>query len=88
MENSSVAGVGSKEALISGCGTVELNLTCNGAEYILHLENILYVLGMRNNLISLGQQDAAGGHYNSGNSEIMLITKSGMPVVQVHEDNC
>jgi hypothetical protein len=82
MGNSSVTGVGRKEALIMGCRTVELNLTCNGTEYILHLENVLHVSGTRNNLILLGQWDAAGGCYNGGNGEITLITKNGMPVVQ------
>ena len=37
---------------------------------------------MQNNLISLGRWDAAGGCYNSGNNEIMLITKNRMPVAQ------
>ena len=46
MGNSSVTGVGRKEAVIMGHGTVELKLTCNGTEYILHLENILHVPGM------------------------------------------
>ena len=82
MGNSSVTGVGSKEALILGRRTVELNLTCNGTEYMLHLENILHVPGMRNNSISLGQWDAAGGCYNGINGEITLITKNGTPVAQ------
>ena len=54
MGNSSITGVGRKEALIMGCGTVELNLTCNCTEYILCLENVLHVPGTRNNLILLG----------------------------------
>ena len=37
---------------------------------------------MQNNLISLGQWDAAGGHYNGRNGDITLITKNGTPVVQ------
>ena len=45
MGNSSVTGVGGKEALISGRGTVELISTCNGTDHILHLENVLYVPG-------------------------------------------
>ena len=82
MGNSSVTGVGGKEALIMGHRTVELSSTCNGTEYILCLENVLHVPGMQNNLILLGQWDAAGRCYNSGNGEIMLITKNGMPVAQ------
>ena len=45
MGNSSIMGVGGKEAIIMGCGTVELKSTCNGTEYILHLENVLHVPG-------------------------------------------
>ena len=82
MGNSSITGVGRKEALIMGCGTVELKLTCNGAEYILCLENVLHLPGTQNNLILLGQWDAAGGRYNGRNGEITLITKDGMPVAQ------
>ena len=77
MGNSSIAGVGEKEALIMGHGTVELKSTCNSTEYILHLENVLRVPGTRNNLILLGQLDAAGGCYNGGNGELTLITKNG-----------
>ena len=80
--NSSITGVGGKEALIMGCRTVELRSTYNSTKYILHLENVLHVPGMWNNLISLGWWDAAGGWYNSGNGEITLITKNGMSVAQ------
>ena len=45
MENSSITGVGRKEAVIMGCGAVELESTCNGAGYILRLENVLHVPG-------------------------------------------
>ena len=82
MGNTSITGVGGKEALISGHGTVELKSTCNSTDYILRLEHVLHVPGTRNNLISLGRWDAAGGRYNGGNGEITLITKSGTPVAQ------
>ena len=54
MGNSSITGVGGKEALILGHGTVELNFTCNGTEYNLRLENVLHVPETQNNLILLG----------------------------------
>ena len=82
MGNSSITGVSRKEAVIMGHGTVKLKLTCNSAGYILHLENILHVPGTRNNLISLGQWDAAGRHYNGRNGEITLVTKNGTLVAQ------
>ena len=37
MGNSCITGVGGKEAIIMGHGTVELKSTCNGARYILRL---------------------------------------------------
>ena len=59
--NSTVTGVGGQEAIIAGKGTVELISTCNNHEYVLTLKNVLHVPGTRNNLISLGRWDAAGG---------------------------
>ena len=45
MGNSFITGVGGKEAIIMGRGTVELKSTCNNTEYILPLENVLHVPG-------------------------------------------
>jgi hypothetical protein len=45
MGNTFITGVGRKEALISGRGTVELKSTCNGTDYILCLEHVLHVPG-------------------------------------------
>src|SRR6202789_134191 len=80
MENCSVTGVGGKEANIAGRGTVELNSICNGITYAIRLENVLHVPGTRNNLISLGRWDEAGGTYSGGNGEITLITTDGRPI--------
>lgn len=79
--NSSITGVDGKEVNIAGQGTVELDSTCNGHNYILHLENIIHVPGTQNNLISLGSWDVAGGCYSGGNSEIILIMRDGKPIV-------
>ena len=51
---SSVTGVGGNQATMVCQGTVELVSTCNGQEFILLLQNVLYVLGAWNNLILLG----------------------------------
>lgn len=59
--NSTVTEVGGKEAVIAGCGTVELSSMCNGQQFTLHLKDVLYVPGQRNNLISLGRWDEVGG---------------------------
>jgi GAG-pre-integrase domain len=66
--------------LIAGRGTVELSSTCNGQQYTLLLLNVLHVPGMRNNLLSLGRWDAAGGNYFGGKGSITLVTKDGRPV--------
>ena len=78
--NTSVTGVSGKEAVIAGKGTVELVSTCNNQEYLLRLENVLHVPGQRNNLISLGRWDAAGGRYIGGKGELTLVTKDGKHV--------
>ena len=78
--NVSVSGVGGKEATIAGRGIVDLISTCNGHTYNLRLENVLHVPGQRNNLISLGRWDAAGGRYLGGKGELTLVTKDGKHV--------
>ena len=77
-----MTGVGGKEAQIAGRGTVELISTCNGQKYLLHLENVLHVPGQKNNLISLGRWDTAGGKYIGGKGQLTLVTKDGKHVAQ------
>jgi hypothetical protein len=79
VENASMTGVGGKEAQIAGRGTVELISICNGQKYLLHLENVLQ---QKNNLISLGRWDAAGGKYIGGKGQLTLVTKDGKHVAQ------
>jgi hypothetical protein len=45
LNNTTVMGVGGKEANIAGKGIVELTSTCDGQIYLLHLENVLHVPG-------------------------------------------
>jgi hypothetical protein len=71
----SITGVGGKKALIAGRGTVELSSTCNGQQYTLLLLNVLHVPRTRNNLVSLGRWDAAGGNSFEGKGSITLVTK-------------
>jgi hypothetical protein len=75
--NVSVTGVGSKKADIAGRGTVELISTCEGTSYNIRLENVLHIPDQRNNLISLGRWDSAGGRYCGGKGQITLVTKDG-----------
>jgi hypothetical protein len=68
IQKSTVTGVGSKKAAAIGCGTVVLISNCNGINWKLKLENVLHVPGEKNNLISLGRWDMAGGSYPLGSS--------------------
>jgi hypothetical protein len=63
VDSRSVTGLGGTATKITGCGTVELISMCNSEEHVLHLEHVLHVPGTRNNLISRGRWDAAGGCY-------------------------
>jgi len=75
MGNRTVMGVGGREVMIQGRGTIEVVLMCKECDYILLLENVLHVPGMWNNLIFMGCWDAAGGYYTGGGGTITLITK-------------
>jgi len=77
IQKSTVTGVGGKKAAAIGRGTVILISNCNGVNWTLKLENVLHVPGQRNNLISLGRWDKAGGTYQGGENKITLITKDG-----------
>src|SRR6202034_350244 len=79
---STVTGVGGKTATVIGRGTVTLISNCNGINWTLKLENVLHVPGQKNNLISLGRWDKAGGTYQGGENKIILITKDGKRVAK------
>src|ERR1700683_136433 len=82
IQESTVTGVGGKKAAAIGCGTVTLISNCNGINWTLKLENVLHVPGQKNNLISLGRWDKAGGTYQGGKNKIILITKDGKRVAE------
>src|ERR1700723_727269 len=63
IQESTVAGMGGKKAAAIGRGTVTLIFNCSGVNWTLKLENVLHVPGQKNNLISLGRWDKAGGTY-------------------------
>jgi hypothetical protein len=77
-----VSGVGDKKTKAKGRGTVELKSSFKGRKYTLELQNVLYIPTNRNNLISLGRWDKAGGSYKGGGGLLTLITRSGTPVGQ------
>ena len=80
--DTTVSGVGNVKAEAKGQGTVELKSTINGQKYVLELKNVLYIPTNRNNLISLGKWDKAGGQYSGGGGILTLITKYGTPVAR------
>ena len=63
LQNTSVIGIGKLKAKAEGKGTVKLESRYNNKTYILKLQNVLYIPTNRNNLLSLGKWDAAGGPY-------------------------
>ena len=77
LHNTSVIGVGCNKAKAEGKGTIELISWYNNQEYILRLQNVLYIPTNRNNLLSLGKWDAAGGQYIGGGGKITLKNKNG-----------
>lgn len=60
----SIVGVGNSKTIIEGQGVVLLKSCQNGQVFTLWLENVLYIPTNRNNLLSLGRWDDAGGSYN------------------------
>src|ERR1700676_4201279 len=82
IQKSIVTSVGGKKAAAIGHGTVILISNCNGVNWTLKLENVLHIPGQRNNLISLGRWDKAGGTYQGGENKIILITKDGKRVAE------
>ena len=82
LTGTTVSGVGNVKTKAEGRGTVELKSAYGGNDYILELENVLYIPTNRNNLILLGRWDKAGGRYIGGGGVLSLITKHGIPVAQ------
>lgn len=77
-----VGGVGGIKTHTEGQGTVQLKSIFKGQKYTLTLKDILYIPGNKNNLISLGCWEAAGGEYAAHNGKLTLTAKSGSHVTQ------
>jgi len=76
-----VGGVGGIQTCTEGRGTIQLESVYKGCKYTLTLKDILYILRNKNNLISLGCWEAAGGKYTGHNGKLTLTTKSGSHIV-------
>ena len=82
LTDTKVSGVGNVKSKAIGRGTIELNSSYNGKNYTIELKNVLHIPTNRNNLISLGRWDKAGGCYKGGGGSITLISKSRKTVAQ------
>src|SRR6266851_2907309 len=77
-----VGGVGGIQTRAEGRGTIELESVCEGRTYTLTLNDVLYIPGNKDNLISLGRWEAAGGKYTGHNGKLTLTAKTGSHVAQ------
>lgn len=80
--DTTVAGVGNVKTNVKGRGTVELISTYNGHAYSMKLTNVLHIPSNRNNLLSLGRLDAAGGGYSSTNGLLTLTSADRMTIAE------
>ena len=83
--NASVTGVGGIRTNIQGKGTVILESGYKGSTYILRLKDVLHIPANKNNLISLGRWDDAGGTYKSDARTLKLTMKGGTVVAEGHK---
>jgi transposase InsO family protein len=80
--NTTVSGVGNVKAQVAGRGTVELESSYKGIKYTLRLKDVLHIPTNRNNLLSLGRLDSAGGSYSSLNGVITLTSADHKKVAE------
>ncbi len=79
-ENTLVGGIGGIKTHAKGRGTVTLESTYEGRKYTLTLKDVLYIPGNKNNLISLGRWEAAGGAFEAHKGKLTLTAESGKRV--------
>ena len=77
-----IEGVGSSIARAEGKGTIELESQCGGKEYVLRLQDVLYVPNNKYNIFSLGRCTAVGGQIFAKDGTLSLISNSGKCVAQ------
>jgi hypothetical protein len=75
-----VTGVGDTKTVVEGRGTIVLNSEFDGQKRLMTLQNVLHIPTNRNNLISLGRWDGAGGTWKSENGLLRLIWKGGKTI--------
>src|SRR5216683_3861888 len=75
IQDTPITGVGGLRVKAEGRGDVDIYTTFNGVTHTIHLCNVLYVPGNRNNLFSLGHWLAKGGDFLG--QDLALISKVG-----------
>ena len=80
--NTLVGGVGGIQTCAEGRGTIVLESVYDGQKYTLTLRDVLYIPGNKNNLISLGRWEAAGGKYIRHDGKLTLTAKSRSHIAQ------
>jgi hypothetical protein len=79
-----VGGVGNTTVVVVRRGTVVLESEYEGLTHSLRLQNVLHIPTNKNNLLSLGRWDMAGGEYRSKNSLLSMIIGTGKTVAIGH----
>ena len=74
-----VHGVGGLTIMPQGQGTIKLKSSIDGQTFIIILNNVLYILENKHNLILLSKWDRSGGIYEGGNGE-MFMMKDGLRI--------
>ncbi len=78
INNTLITGIGGLRAHAEGCSDVDMYTTLGGMMHTIHLRDVLYVPGNKNNLFSLGRWLAKGGDFSG--QDLTLISKTGIHV--------
>ena len=63
IQNTPITGIGGLQAQAEGRGDVNIITSYNGTSYPIHLCDVLYIPGNKNNLFSLGRWIAKGSDF-------------------------
>jgi len=75
-----VCGVGNVQTHAEGKGKIKIKSTVNRKQYNLILKDVLYIPTNKQNLLSLGQWDKAGGSYLGRQEKLMMNARHGKTV--------
>jgi len=75
-----VHGVGNAQTHAEGRGNIKIKSQTNGHEHNITLKDVLYIPTNKQNLLSLGRWDKAGGSYHSRQGKLVMNAKNGKTV--------